>query len=52
MLGVEQGRQALLGMACVRDGQSLFVKLVGPADEVAPERERFLRFVRSLEVAP
>lgn len=39
----------LLGTLRVDRGGSVFVKMVGPAEAVAAERERFLAFVESLE---
>lgn len=43
--------QALLGLVCIRAEGSVFVKMIGPPQEVEAERERFLRFVESMEVA-
>ncbi len=37
----------LLGMVLPRPGQSVFVKMTGPADEVRGERERFQAFCES-----
>lgn len=39
---------ALLGLIVPLGQQTLFVKLIGPADEVAAERERFAAFCASL----
>ena len=39
------------GVALIRDTISVFVKMVGPEDEVASQREAFLQFVSSLEEA-
>jgi hypothetical protein len=52
MNGVPQPDQGLLAVACIREGDSLFVKLTGPAELVRAERESFLAFVRSLREAP
>lgn len=41
--------QGLLGVAVIRDSDSLFVKFTGPAALVRAERENFLAFVTSLE---
>ncbi len=38
----------LLAVPLIRPSASIFVKMVGPADEVAAERENFLTFVASL----
>jgi hypothetical protein len=38
----------LLGLVCVRDDDTVFVKMTGPTAEVAPAEEGFLDFVRSL----
>ena len=39
---------AILGLVCERATDSVFVKMIGPAEEVAAERERFLAFAKSL----
>ncbi|HEX6885753.1 MAG TPA: hypothetical protein VF530_20435 [Planctomycetota bacterium] len=41
--------QGLLGVAVIRDSDSLFVKFTGPAALVQAERENFLAFLTSLE---
>jgi hypothetical protein len=48
MDGVTREDQALLGVACIRPGESLFVKLTGPAATVRAERANFLAFIQSL----
>lgn len=40
--------QRLLGVICPLEGESLFIKLVGPTDAVAAERDALLAFARSL----
>ena len=46
----EQVEEAmLLGVVCVLDEGTVFVKMTGPTAEVAPEEERFLAFCRSLQ---
>jgi hypothetical protein len=42
------GGQGLTGLVCPLPGRTLFVKLTGPTDSVAAERERFVAFCRSL----
>lgn len=42
----------LLGVPVIRSSESLFIKMVGPRDEIAAEREHFLAFVRSLVELP
>ena len=49
MDGNVQAGQGLLGVACIRSNDSLFVKLTGPESVVRAAREDFLAFVRSLE---
>jgi len=51
MSGTTQDDQGLLALACIREGDSVFVKLTGPAAVVHAERENFLAFVGSLEEA-
>ncbi|MDP0490285.1 MAG: hypothetical protein Q7Q71_04460 [Verrucomicrobiota bacterium JB023] len=41
--------QALLGAMIVKDGRIATLKLTGPADEVASQREAFLQFAASLK---
>jgi hypothetical protein len=52
MDGGVQEDQALLGVACIRPEESVFVKFVGPEAVVRAERERFLAFVKSIAEAP
>lgn len=52
MDGMTHKAQGLLGVACIRAGDSLFVKLTGPEPLVRAQRENFLAFVRSLEEEP
>jgi len=49
MNGTVRTEQALLGVACVRPEGSVFVKMTGPADEVAAARADFEAFCASLE---
>ena len=49
MKGVVHADQALLGVPCVRAEGSVFVKMTGPADEVAAARADFEAFCASLE---
>jgi len=51
MDGVERSKQGLLGVACIRGEESLFVKLTGPESVVRAERANFRFFVESLEDA-
>ncbi|NIA14822.1 MAG: hypothetical protein GWP08_12160 [Nitrospiraceae bacterium] len=39
----------LLGTMCAREGQGVFVKMIGPKETVLAERERFLEFCRSIQ---
>src|SRR5581483_4510515 len=43
------GDQALLGVMAPKQGYTIFVKMVGPKNEVAAERARFLAFVSSVQ---
>jgi hypothetical protein len=52
MDGATRAGQGLLGVACIRASDSLFVKLTGPESVVRAERENFLAFVESLEEKP
>lgn len=52
MDGATRHGQGLLGVACIRARDSLFVKLTGPETLVRAQRENFLAFVRSLEEKP
>jgi hypothetical protein len=52
MDGKTRAGQGLLGAACIRPGESLFVKLTGPQAVVHAERASFLAFVGSLEETP
>lgn len=47
--GVHEGWR-LLGMIVARPEETVFVKLAGPADAIAAERERFWQFCRSLRL--
>jgi hypothetical protein len=49
MNGEQIADATLLGAVAPLDGRILFVKLVGPSEVVAAEREAFLAFCRSLE---
>jgi hypothetical protein len=52
-MGSEAVSEALLlGAVCALGDRTVFVKLVGPRDLAAAERERFAAFCRSLELAP
>ncbi len=51
MDGAARDAQGLLGVACIRAQESLFVKLTGPESLVRAERANFLAFVQSLEEA-
>lgn len=42
---------ALLGVLLIRTDGSLFVKMIGPREELLAERDAFVSFVTSLEVA-
>lgn len=42
----------MLGLVVARSGQSVFLKLLGPAAVVEAERERFFAFAESLRSAP
>jgi hypothetical protein len=52
MDGATRAGQGLLGVACIRASDSLFVKLTGPESVVRAQRENFLAFVESLEEKP
>lgn len=52
MDGVTRAGQGLLGVACIRGQDSLFVKLTGPEPVVRAEHANFLAFVSSLEETP
>lgn len=49
MSGEKQTNATLLGTVCELPGESLFVKMTGPADKVAAEKEHFLQFAQSLK---
>lgn len=49
MSGETASGQGLLGIACIREQDSLFVKMTGPAAAVHALRGEFEAFVRSLE---
>lgn len=49
MGGPEGESMILLGVPIIRSTTSIFIKMVGPEEEVAAEREHFLKFVASLE---
>ena len=42
---------AVLGAICMREQDAVFVKMVGPRDEVLALRETFVRFLASFEDA-
>jgi len=46
------GPELVLGAVCLRPGQSVFVKMLGPRASVEAQREAFLQFCRSAEGAP
>lgn len=46
------GQVALLGTLVTNGDSVLFIKMVGPAGDVAKERESFVAFCRSLKVSP
>jgi hypothetical protein len=48
LTGAQQD-SALLGVLLIRPEGSLFVKMIGPRDELLAEREAFVAFVQSLE---
>ena len=50
MSGETLADQALLGLVCIRPAGSVFVKMIGPPDQVEASREGFLAFVQSMEV--
>jgi hypothetical protein len=52
MDGTRLEGHALLGVACIRGDDGLFVKMIGPEDLVRAERQNFLAFVASLEERP
>jgi len=48
MGGPKGESKRVLGVALIRPTGSLFIKMVGPDEEVAAEREHFIAFVQSL----
>ncbi len=44
--------RTLLGTVLIRPTESLFIKMVGPSEEVLAHRDAFVAFVESLEEAP
>lgn len=48
MAGRTESDWALLGAICLQPDAALFVKMIGPAEEVLPQREAFLAFCRSI----
>jgi hypothetical protein len=52
MDGATRSGHGLLGVACIRPGESVFVKLTGPEALVRAEHGNFVAFVRSLEETP
>ncbi|MFT7668498.1 MAG: hypothetical protein ACI8X5_001191 [Planctomycetota bacterium] len=52
MGGPQGGEMTLLGVPLIRDGMSVFIKMVGPNQEVAAERAHFIQFVQSLSERP
>ncbi len=48
MRGPKQEGYAMLGTFCPFQDQALFVKMVGPAEQVAAQKENFVAFCRSL----
>lgn len=48
MSGRTETDWALLGAVCVQPEAALFVKMIGPAEEILPQREAFLAFCRSI----
>ncbi|QDU68428.1 hypothetical protein [Engelhardtia mirabilis] len=51
MSGQTHDEALMLGAVASLEGSTVFVKLVGPRDAAAPERERFRAFVASLETS-
>jgi hypothetical protein len=49
MAGEKQNDAMMLGAVCELADQSVFVKMVGPAETVAAEEQRFADFCRSLQ---
>jgi len=43
-------RALMFGVVCPLDGRTLFIKMVGPADEMAAARQGFLQLCRSLKL--
>jgi hypothetical protein len=41
--------RTVLGVALVRPSGSAFVKMVGPSEEIALEKQHFIQLVESLE---
>ncbi len=52
MDGREIGDALLLGVVAQAGGKRVFIKMVGPREDVLAERDNFLAFCRSLEIAP
>jgi len=48
MSGIEIANATLLGVIAEHAGHSIFVKLVGPASDVAQQKERFVTFCESI----
>lgn len=49
MIGAPQSGQMLLGTLGMSEGQSVFVKMVGPETTVRAERDRFIAFCASIK---
>lgn len=49
MGGAPREDQKVLGAICLRGDDSVFVKMIGPREEVTARRDEFLAFVTSLE---
>lgn len=49
MTGASQPDYMLLGTLCEQQGQSVFVKMVGPEKTVSAQRDNFIAFCKSLK---
>jgi hypothetical protein len=52
MSGPAQPDSVMLGLVSLLPGNSIFVKLIGPAEEGLAQRDKFLQFCRSLRMEP
>ncbi len=48
MGGDTQSGSGLLGLVCPQGSQTIFIKMIGPSDELRAERERFVEFCQSM----